>query len=84
MKKTLIQFVVNSILNNPNNFQLGEEVRALRETIEDLMVKEPDDVIGVILILMYLFPNDYDLGQHVRGHLINFKLYLENVETNIN
>ena len=84
MKKTLLQFVVDAIKNNPNNYLLGEEIRALKDTAEDIMVSDPDDMIGVVLILIYIFPNDYDLGQHVRGHLNNFEFFLENVETDTN
>ena len=84
MKKTIIDFVVLSIQQWSNDFKLGEEVRATKETLEDIMDTNPDDVIGVILILIYLFPNDEDLGRHIRAHLPTFNLYLLDDKTEIN
>lgn len=78
MKKTIIEFVVTSIITWSNNYQLGEEIRALRDTVDKIMDEDPDDTIGVILLLIQIYPNDYDLGQQIRKHLISFKLYLNN------
>lgn len=84
MKKTIIDFIVLSITQWSNDFKLGEEIRATQETIENIMDTDPDDIIGVILLLLYLYPNDEDLGRQIRKHLTPFKLYLQDDKTEIN
>lgn len=66
MFKTILDFIINSVIANTNDFDLGFEIRALKETLEDLCAKDFNPVLEQILHLINKLPNDGDLGQNIR------------------
>ena len=66
MFKTILDFIINSVLANPNDFDLGFEIRALKETLEDLCQKDFNPVLDQILYLINKHPNDGELGSNIR------------------
>ena len=82
MKKSIIEFITGAIEDWNSNERLGEEIRGLEETLENLIDEEHDSTFAAILMLIYLCPEDDDLGRHIRSHYIAFKIYLKHAETN--
>jgi hypothetical protein len=82
MKKQIVEFIIKAIQDWDDNTHLGEEIRVLEETLEEIQDNNPDHLIGTILLLIYIFKQDEELGKHIRGHYISFRLYIKNVETN--
>lgn len=62
----VIDFIINSIMKNPNNQSLGEEVRATQETLFVLFIHTGDELYEFLFALIQLTPNDYELGTKLR------------------
>jgi hypothetical protein len=82
MKKSIIEFIIIAIQDWDDNTRLGEEIRVLQETLEHLVDTDTDNLIGALLMMIYLCPDDNDLGRHIRKNYIPYKLYLKHAETN--
>jgi hypothetical protein len=82
MKKSIIEFIIIAIQDWDDNTQLGEEIRGLQDTLEHLVDTDNDNLIGALLMMIYLCPEDNDLGRHIRKNYIPYKLYLKHAETN--
>jgi hypothetical protein len=82
MKKSIIEFITIAIQDWDDNSRLGEEIRGLQETLEHLVDTDTDNLIGALLMMIYLCPDDNDLGRHIRKNYIPYKLYLKHAETN--
>lgn len=82
MKKSIIEFITIAIQDWDDNTRLGEEIRVLQDTLEHLVDTDPDNLIGALLMMIYLCPDDNDLGRHIRKNYIPYKLYLKHAETN--
>ena len=81
MKKSIIEFITGAIEGWDDNAKLGEEIRGLEETLETLIDEGHDSTFAAILMLIYLCPEDDDLGRHIRSHYIAFKIFLGDAET---
>jgi len=80
MKKSIIEFIVKAIEDWEDNTYLGEEIRMLEDTLNELMDTEPNQVYASILLLIIITKTDEKLGEHMRVHYPSFKLYLEDAE----
>jgi hypothetical protein len=58
----IIQFIITSIDENPNDTSLGEEMRVLETALFDEYVKNSDPLIELLFALINLTPNDKTLG----------------------
>jgi hypothetical protein len=76
MKYTIILFILDAIKNNPNDQMLGEEIRALKETIYDLISRDFDEVLDYIHLIICSNPNDQELGEQMRRTYIPLKKYI--------
>jgi hypothetical protein len=66
MFKTILEFIVTSIYENPNDGILGLEIRCLKETLENELKLDYNPIYEQILILINRHPNDFDLGNEIR------------------
>jgi len=82
MKKQIVEFIIKAIQDWDDNIHLGEEIRALEETLEEIQDNNPDHLIGAVLILIYTFNDNEMLGKFIRSHYISFRLYIRHAETN--
>jgi len=68
----VIEFIIDSVDNNPNDMSLGEEIRAMKETIGLGYLLTGEPLYELLYALIDLTPNDYVLGGKIR--LIKEKL----------
>jgi hypothetical protein len=82
MEKSIIEFIVIAIQDWSDNKSLGEEIRGLQETLEGQVDEGTNSILGALLLMIYLCPDDDDLGRHIRKNYIPYKLYLKHAEAN--
>ena len=66
MKEQILKFILNSIEENPNNFDLGEEVRQTYDSLWKLPFSPYCPYVDHLRTIIRLYPNDADLGFHTR------------------
>lgn len=74
MDKTLY-FIIDAIINNPNDKSLGEEIRALKETLLINAITTRDPLYEFLYALVYHNPNDQVLGyktRQIKNKLIDY------------
>jgi hypothetical protein len=67
VKRLIMNFILDSIENNPNDIILGEEIRVLEQAIQDIHPNQYDEVLDFIAYLIISTPNDSELGSKIRN-----------------
>jgi len=67
MKKTILAYILSCIEEMTNDFDLGGEVRQLRDVMVTEYLKNETPILEVLIFYITIFPNDYQLGHEVRG-----------------
>jgi hypothetical protein len=66
-----------------NDFdKIGEEIRAMEETIRYKTIIDIDPVMEALLEMIEDYPDDYDLGRVIRSIYIPIKVILNDNTTN--
>jgi hypothetical protein len=61
-----IKFIIDAITHNPNDQSLGEEMRALQETLFIHCISTQDPLHEFLFVLITQNPNDIVLGSKMR------------------
>jgi len=79
MKKTILEFIIESIISNQDDKMLGEEIRVLLETIQKIINNGEESILEVIYNLIIDNPTDNELGRKIRhlAPLILIGIYVE-------
>lgn len=67
MKKTILAYILFCIEEIPNDFDLGSEIRQLRDIMITEHLKKENPLLEVLIFYTSAFTNDYQLGHEVRG-----------------
>ena len=62
----VLEFIIESVDNNPNDMSLGEEIRATKEAIGITYLITGEPIYELLYALIDLNPNDYILGIKMR------------------
>lgn len=77
MDKEIVGYIVSSLETWREHVKVGEEVRALKPTIDELTINDSYPTLEAILTLIDNFPDDFELGQQMRKIYIPLKVYYE-------
>lgn len=72
----ILNFILDSIKNNPNDKDLGEEIRAMKLILFQEAIITEDPLFELLFALVDIFPNDSDLGSKIRGIQHKIKEYM--------
>ena len=67
MRKTILAYILFCIEEIPNDYDLGEEIRTLKDIMITEYLKKENPVLEVLIFYLEAFPNNYQLGHEVRG-----------------
>jgi methenyltetrahydromethanopterin cyclohydrolase len=79
METEIIEQVVISIESWKEYEKIGEEVRAMEETISEQVQNNIDPVMEFLLDVIRKY-NDYDLGKILRGVYIPLKVIIDDTQ----
>lgn len=71
-----LNFILDSIKNNPNDSELGAEIRAMKLTLFQEAITSQDPLFELLFALVDIYPNDSELGSKMRGIQHKIKEYM--------
>lgn len=71
-----LNFILDSIKNNPNDNDLGEEIRAMKHSLFEEAIITDDPLFELLFALIDIYPNDSELGSKIRGIQHKIKEYM--------
>jgi hypothetical protein len=72
-----LNFILDSIKNNPNDSDLGAEIRAMKLTLFQEAIISQDPLFELLFALVDIYPNDSELGSKMRGIQHKIKEYID-------
>jgi hypothetical protein len=82
MRKTILAYILYCIEEMPNDFDLGGEIRQLRDTLITEYMREENPLLEVLIFYITAFSNDYQLGHEVRGIYKEINYYFDEHKDN--
>lgn len=67
MKKQLLAYILSCIEEMPNDFDLGGEIRQLRDVLEKEVERQDDVLLKILMSYTIIYTNDYQLGEEIRN-----------------
>jgi len=84
MRKTILAYVLYCIEEMPNDFDLGAEIRQLRDVMIEEYMKKENPALEVLILYTANFTNDFQLGHEVRGIYNEINYYFNEHKDNTN
>lgn len=80
METEILEQVVISIEAWDEYDKIGEEIRAMEDTIRSKTLNNIDPVMEALLDLIINHPNDYELGRIIRAIYIPIRIILDDTK----
>jgi hypothetical protein len=77
MDKSIVGYIVSSLEAWRENEKVGEEIRAMKGAIEEVLINDIEPALEVIFELIEKFEDDKELGTELRKLYIPLKIYYE-------
>lgn len=80
METEILEQVIISIEAWNDPIMIGEEIRAMRDTIRSKTIKDIDPVMEALLDIIETYTDDYQLGRIVTALYIPIKVILDDTK----
>ena len=77
MDKSIVGYIVSSLEAWRENEKVGEEIRAMKGAIEEVLINDIEPALEVIFELIEKFEDDKELGTELRKLYIPLKIDYE-------